>query len=163
MFKHKNSEYKFIYMGLHRWQCWKNQPANAGASRDLVLIPGLGRSSGEWNGNPLQYSCLENSLDRGAWWALVHGAAVYTHIYNGPIQGLEIKLIFIDLVHSFSYERFKLTFKIRMLKHTILHISLKGSLNITLEAYNKKYTYTCTSNKIVCFKRPLLLRLKSTT
>ena len=37
------------------------------------LIPGLGRSSGEGNGNPLQYSCLKNSMDRGAWWATVHG------------------------------------------------------------------------------------------
>ena len=39
------------------------------------LIPGSGRSSGEGNGNPLQYSCLENSMDRGAWWATVHGIA----------------------------------------------------------------------------------------
>ena len=39
---------------------------------DLGLIPGLGRSPGEGNGNPLQYSCLENLLDRGAWWATVH-------------------------------------------------------------------------------------------
>ena len=37
----------------------------------LSLIPGLGRSPGEENGNPLQYSCLENSMDRGAWWATV--------------------------------------------------------------------------------------------
>ena len=162
MFKHKNSEYKFIYMGLHRWQCWKNQPANAGASRDLVLIPGLGRSSGEWNGNPYQDSCLENSLDRGAWWAIVHGVAVYTHIYNGPIQGLEIKLIFIDLVNTFLYERFNSPLKSECW-NTLFYICLEGSLNITLEAHNKKYTYTCTSNKIVCFKRPLLLRLKSTT
>ena len=42
---------------------------------DLGLIPGLGRSPGEGNGNPLQYSCLENPLDRGAWWATVHGVA----------------------------------------------------------------------------------------
>ena len=41
--------------------------------RDLALIPGLGRSPGEGNGNPLQYSCLENSTDTGAWWATVHG------------------------------------------------------------------------------------------
>ena len=40
---------------------------------DLGLIPHWGRSSGEGNGNPLQYSCLENSMDRGAWWAAVHG------------------------------------------------------------------------------------------
>ena len=45
---------------------------NAG---DLGLIPGSGRSPGEGNGNPLQYSCLENPLDGGAWWATVHGVA----------------------------------------------------------------------------------------
>ena len=45
----------------------KNPPANAGDAGDVGSIPGLGRSSGEGNGNPLQYSCLENSMDRGAW------------------------------------------------------------------------------------------------
>ena len=44
----------------------KNLPANAGDARDVGLIPGSGRSPGERNGNPLQYSCLENSMDRGA-------------------------------------------------------------------------------------------------
>ena len=48
----------------------KNPPANAG---DSNLIPGLGRSPGEGNGNPLQYSCLENPMNRGDWWATVHG------------------------------------------------------------------------------------------
>ena len=47
----------------------KNLPANAGDTRDAGSIPVLGRSSGEGNGNPLQYSCLENSMDRGAWQA----------------------------------------------------------------------------------------------
>ena len=42
---------------------------------DPGLIPGLGRSPGEGNSYPLQYSCLENSMDRGAWWATVHGVA----------------------------------------------------------------------------------------
>ena len=50
----------------------KNLPANAG---DVGLISGLGRFPGVGNGNPLQYSCLENSMDRGAWWAEVHGVA----------------------------------------------------------------------------------------
>ena len=48
----------------------KNPSVNAG---DAGLIPGLGRSPGEGNGNPLQYSCLENPIDRGAWQATVHG------------------------------------------------------------------------------------------
>ena len=51
----------------------KNPPANAGDIRDPVSIPGLGRSPGEGNGNLLQYSCLENPMDRGAWQATVHG------------------------------------------------------------------------------------------
>ena len=54
-------------------QVVKNPPASAGDIRDAGLIPGLGRSSEEGNGNPLQYSCLENPMDRGAWWATVHG------------------------------------------------------------------------------------------
>ena len=43
------------------------------SARDPVLIPGLGRSLGGGNGNPLQYSCLGKPMDRGAWWATVHG------------------------------------------------------------------------------------------
>ena len=53
----------------------KNPPANAGDIRDAGLIPGLRRSLGGGHGNPLQYSCLENPMDRGAWWATVHGVA----------------------------------------------------------------------------------------
>ena len=53
----------------------KNPPASAGDARDSGLIPGLGKSPGEGNGNPLQYSCLENSMDRGTWQATVHGVA----------------------------------------------------------------------------------------
>ena len=51
----------------------KNLPANAGDIRGSGSIPGSGRSPGEEHGNPLQYSCLENPMDRGAWWATVHG------------------------------------------------------------------------------------------
>ena len=51
----------------------KNPPASAGEARDLGPIPGSGRSSEKGNGNPLQYSCLENPMDRGAWRATVHG------------------------------------------------------------------------------------------
>ena len=48
-------------------------PSPAGDSGNINSIPGLGRSPGEGNGNPLQYSCLENPMDKGAWWVIVHG------------------------------------------------------------------------------------------
>ena len=51
----------------------KNLPANAGDIRDLGLIPGSGRSPGRGHGNPLQYPCVENPMDRGAWQTTVHG------------------------------------------------------------------------------------------
>ena len=51
----------------------KSSPANAGDIRDVGLVPELGRSPGGGRGNLLQYSCLENPMDRGAWQAIVHG------------------------------------------------------------------------------------------
>ena len=53
----------------------KNPPASRGDARDGVSTPGSGRSFGEGKGKPLQYSCLENPMDRGAWWATVHGVS----------------------------------------------------------------------------------------
>ena len=50
----------------------KNLPANAGDIRDVGSIPGSGRSPAGGHGNPLQYSCLENPMDRGSWWVIVH-------------------------------------------------------------------------------------------
>ena len=55
-------------MGFPGLSVVKNSPTNVG---DLGLIPGLGRSPGMGHGNPLQYSCLENIMDRGAWWVMV--------------------------------------------------------------------------------------------
>ena len=57
-------------MGFPGASLIKNLPANAG---DMGLISGSGRSPGEGNGNPVQYSCLGNPMDRGVWWAIVHG------------------------------------------------------------------------------------------
>ena len=59
-------------MGFPGGSVVKNLPANAG---DMGLIPGSRISPEEENGNPLQYSCLENPVDRGAWWVIVHGVA----------------------------------------------------------------------------------------
>ena len=53
----------------------KESVGNAGDTGDAGLNPGSGRSPGGGHGNPLQYSCLENPMDRGAWWATVHGVA----------------------------------------------------------------------------------------
>ena len=57
----------------------KNPPANTGDRRTVSLIPGLGRSTGGGNDNPLQYSCLENPMDRGAWWARIHAVTKSWH------------------------------------------------------------------------------------
>ena len=70
----------------------KNPSANVRHTRDardVGSIPGWGRSPGEANGNPLQYSCLENPMDRGTWWATIHGVREsdmtrYTHTFIKP-------------------------------------------------------------------------------
>ena len=67
----------------------KDPPANAGAAG---LIPGSGRSPGEGNGNPLQYSCLKDPLDRDAWWATVPGISRVGHNLTTKQQVLEVGL-----------------------------------------------------------------------
>ena len=69
--------YKYSYKYRYRWTSQvvlvvKNPPTKAGDVRDTGSIPVLGRCPREGHGNPLQYSCLENSMNRGAWWATVH-------------------------------------------------------------------------------------------
>ena len=76
-------------------QVVKNPPADAGDARDSGLIPRSGRSPGVGNSNPLQFSCLENTKDRGAWWATIHEVAesdtteqlnARTHLDAGKIK-----------------------------------------------------------------------------
>jgi len=77
------TEVKFLLSGIKRVYykysqvalVVKNPSANAGDSGNMGSILGLGRSPGEGNGNSLQYYCLGNPVDRGDWWATVHGAA----------------------------------------------------------------------------------------
>ena len=68
-----------ICYGLSRWCVVKHLPPDAGDAGDEGLIPGSGRSPGGGNGNPLQYSCLENPTDRGPWWATVHRVTKIGH------------------------------------------------------------------------------------
>ena len=69
----RNWEDQNIY-GVLGGSAGKESACNAGDTGDVGSIPGLGRSPGEGNGNPLQYSCLGNPMDRGAWQATLHGA-----------------------------------------------------------------------------------------
>ena len=84
----------------------KNPPANA---RDMGLIPRSGRSTGEGNGNPLKHSCLENPMDRGAWWAVVHGVAKswaqLSHIKEGGLHFIKTKnpQIFIKEIQDYDF------------------------------------------------------------
>ena len=64
-----------MLLGLPRWLNCKASTSNAGAAGDVGSIPGSGRSPGRGHGNPLQYCCLENPMDRGAWQATVHRVA----------------------------------------------------------------------------------------
>ena len=64
-----------ILGGLHRWLSGKETTCNAGDAGDTGLIGGSGRSPGGGRGNPLEYSCLEKPMDRGAWGAMVHRVA----------------------------------------------------------------------------------------
>ena len=67
-----NFDFSHTFWGLPRWFSSKESACNAG---DADLIPGFGRPPGEGRDNPLQYSCLGNPIDGGAWWATVHGVA----------------------------------------------------------------------------------------
>ena len=64
-----------IWLGLPWWFSIKESTCNAGVAGNTGLIPGSGRSPGGGHGNSLQYCCLENPMDRGAWWATVHRVA----------------------------------------------------------------------------------------
>ena len=79
-------------MGFPVGSVVKNQPANAGDTGDVGSISGLGQYPRERNGNPLQHSCLGNTMDRGTWWATVHGVTIVRHdVTNKPPPLRKIK------------------------------------------------------------------------
>ena len=83
----------------------KNLPTNAGDTRDTGSIPGLGRFPGGKHDNPIQYSCLENPMDRRAWWATVHNAAKSrTGLKQSKHKGVDKVSILINskFLHTFA-------------------------------------------------------------
>ena len=80
----------------------KNPPANSGDARDAGLIPASGRSPGGGNGNPLQYSCLENPMDRGAWRATVHGITKSRTRLSTHIQHIHAHMITVRFKTCFT-------------------------------------------------------------
>ena len=81
----------------------KNPPANSG---EAGSIPGSGRPPGEGNGNPLQYSCLKNSMDRGVWWAIVHGCKRTGHNLKTKQQKQYLSHVLFLYIHSFIWQMF---------------------------------------------------------
>ena len=109
------------------WPCFpggSEDKASVCSAGDLGLIPGLGRSPGEGNGNALQYSCLENPMDRGAWWATVHRVPIhfeYSSVYmfiphsltipfaqQPQVRSLWVSFYFVS---SFALLLFRFTYK----------------------------------------------------
>ena len=91
----------------------KNLPANVGNTRDMGSIPGSGRSSKGGHGKPLQYSCLENSMDRGAWRATIHG------VTKSLIQ-LSTHALIDQYIHILEYIRY-ITYIFHFLIKQITH------------------------------------------
>ena len=103
----------------------KNPPANAGDIRDAGLIPGSGRSPGGGHGNPLQYSCLKNPMDTGAWQATVHGVTkswtqlsdMHTNTHHVSVSDHEIAVLDIKIQQvNWRKKKKKKTAKGKMIK-----------------------------------------------
>ena len=94
-------------ISLHPCTLSSNSKGSACDAGDQGSIPGLGSSSGEGNGNPLQYSCLENTMDREAWWATVRGVAKsrtrlsdFTFTFTFSLQSLLLQLLLCFFIHK---------------------------------------------------------------
>ena len=79
-----------------------NPPANAGDTGDAGSVTGLGTAPGEGNGNPLHYSCLGNTIDRGAWWATVHGV-LNSRTQIGTHMSIKWNAFWTQLPNEFQY------------------------------------------------------------
>ena len=91
------------YMGLPWWLSSKESTCNSGAAGDAGSIPGRGRSPGRGHGNPLQYPCLENPMDRGTWWLQSIGSQRVRHDWSDLARTQTYTIYtYIHICHSFS-------------------------------------------------------------
>ena len=89
----------------------KNMSVNAGDVRDAGSTPGSGRSPGGWHGNPFQYSCLENTIDRGTWWATVQGIAeleVIEHKCTHDMDTVHCFITSLHLIFLYNFHKYNL-------------------------------------------------------
>ena len=109
----------------------KNLPANAGDAGDVDLIPGSGRSPGEGNGNPLQYACLKNSIDRGAWQATVHGVSnTRTQLSKHPYTHTN------DFI-CFCLKHFNVSYYLLVPTHTSWHSHTTYHTSVCMHTYTE--------------------------
>ena len=87
---------------LPQWLSGKESACNAGNADDTGSVPGLGRTPGGGNGNPVQYSCLENPMDRGAWWATVHSVAKSQTHFN-----IRVRCVLVQECHYYINHRWE--------------------------------------------------------
>ena len=110
-------------------------------TRDVGSIPGLGRSPGGWCSNPLQYSCLENPMNRGAWRATVHGVAKsWTRLSDYAQAHNEAKPSFIKLISRQRNTRYKCIFK-KYKTNVYLNRIILNSISILLRNLKLSFTY----------------------
>ena len=143
----------YMYSASHVVLVVKNPPPSAGDIRDVGSIPGSGRSPGEGNGNPLRYSCLENPMDRGAWWATVHGVArsctwlsnfapsICIYVYMYTYVYMYICICMYVYVYICIYMYICMYICIRM--YVCMYISIYVHIQLTHFAAQQKSTQHC--------------------
>ena len=146
----------------------KNLPAKAGDARDMGWIPGLGRSLGGENGNPLQYSSLVNPMDRGAWWAMAHGvtksqtqlstcARTHTHTHTRVLTHIHMCAHRDTCVHTCTRTHVCIhecvcTY-IHVCMHTGTHVHACACTHVRAHAYTRVHTHTLCSQSATISSR----------
>ena len=134
-------------MGLPRWPTLKNPPANAGDAGDAGSIPRSGRSLGGGIGNSLQYSCLENPMDRGAWWATVHKGRKESDttehaclcLQECKMNGTATLEESLAVLVCFFFYKTKHTFNIQSSKYAPWYLSKGGKKTVSTQKPPYKY------------------------